>query len=87
MTCFKEESFIPVVFKAYCNKCGAEMKKEDLGYMMSFKDGKVMKKNSKRFLYICPNCRHQEPSDIDYPYVEYKRVNLRSSAELNNGAR
>ena len=87
MTVIKEETFLPVVTKAYCNKCGTEMKKEDLGYMMDIKDGRVVKKNSKRFLYTCPNCQHQEQSDIDYPYVKYKKVNLRTPAELNGGAR
>lgn len=87
MTVIKEETFLPVVTKAYCCECGIEMKKEDLGYMMSFKDGKVIKENNKRFLYTCPNCHHQEQSDTDYPYVKYKRVTLRTPAELNRGAR
>ena len=72
----REVSYIPVTIRAACEKCGIEMRKEDVSYLNTITGRKKLSGQmyQGRFLYVCPNCLHEEQSDIDYPRIEYRRV-------------
>ena len=48
-----------------CEKCGHEMKQEDIVYATY----------PPRYPHICHNCGHRETLDRAYPYVDYKELN------------
>lgn len=53
--------------KLYCDKCGEEMKLNEMGLVTYLT-------YPMQYPYQCPNCGHEETTSVQYPHIYYEVV-------------
>lgn len=60
----KEVKLVPVMLKAFCDKCNAQMACS----------GNPLLVQPPKYIHTCPNCGHTEEFDEVYPTLTFKEI-------------